>query len=615
MSAQEGINRRVLIADDQTEIHKDFEEILSPDGAYLAELDRAFNAESQEGFLPEFEIVHAQSGEKACEALCEGLAAGKPIAVAFVDIRMPPGIDGVETARRLHALDERLEIVLMTAYTDKSLREILKGAGIPHRMLYIRKPFSREEIQQLTLSLTGKWNLQATLEHRRELLEESHHNLRAVLEGSRDAMALYTAENRLGFANSAYRALFGLSSAELEARSRESLQERFITHAVQPRGGGRLLTAVGGDEKAKHPRQLYYESVSEVSNSGKALGTLVVYRDVSLDLEIEAAKAQVAELRRQLGKGHAFGGLIGQSPKMQALYGLMERALDTDVSVLIGGESGTGKELVARALHEGGGRHSGPFVAVNCAAVPEGLIESELFGHEKGAFTGASRRHFGAFERASGGTLFLDEVGDMPLGLQAKLLRVLQEREVQPLGASKPFPVDVRIVAASNRDLRETAEKGAFRSDLYFRLAVFPMTLPPLRERSGDVALLAGHFLARFKIELKTPAGSISGAALAALVSYTWPGNVRELENTIQRACLVETGASLRVESLPAEVLEGMRSRNELRDLTLEAAERRAIQQALALSTGSVPAAAKLLGTSRSALYRKMARHGLRAID
>ena len=237
--------------------------------------------------------------------------------------------------------------------------------------------------------------------------------------------------------------------------------------------------------------------------------------------------------------------LIGRSPAMVEVYKEIGRVARTEMTVLLMGESGTGKELVARAVHANSTRARGPFVTVNMAALPRDLIESELYGHEKGSFTGAVERRPGKFELASGGTLFLDEIGELPIELQAKLLRVLQEREVDRVGGNRPLPVDVRIVAATNADLARSVEEGKFRRDLYYRLAVVPIRLPPLREREGDVLLLARHFIAKYGEQLKGRPVTLARDAEAMLLSHPWPGNVRELQNVIQRALLKLAGTRL----------------------------------------------------------------------
>ncbi len=244
-------------------------------------------------------------------------------------------------------------------------------------------------------------------------------------------------------------------------------------------------------------------------------------------------------LREEYARKMGFPRIIGEHPTMQNAAREMQRISGSDSTVLLLGESGTGKELFARAIHQLSLRSTHPFVAINCAAMPEGLIENELFGHEKGAFTGANARKLGKFELANRGTIFLDEIGELPLNLQSKLLRVLEEHVIERLGSTMPLQLDVRVVAATNRDLEQAVESGGFRRDLYYRLAVFPIRIPPLRERGEDVILIAEHFLAHFRRELKKPRLSLAPDALAALRAHIWPGNVRELQNTIERAAIL----------------------------------------------------------------------------
>jgi len=309
--------------------------------------------------------------------------------------------------------------------------------------------------------------------------------------------------------------------------------------------------------------------------------------------------------------------LVGDSEAMRRVYDLIDRIADSEVSVLVTGESGTGKEVVARALHAGSGRSKGPFVAVNCAAVPEPLLESELFGHVRGAFTDAKESRPGLFQQAHGGTLFLDEIGDMPLTLQPKLLRVLQERAVRPVGGTQETTVDVRIVAATNRDLEEAIEERRFREDLYFRVNVVQVPLPPLRARGGDVLLLAQHFLSRFKTRSDKHVLGISPQAAERLLSYAWPGNVRELQNCMERAVALTRYDHIAVDDLPEKIREYQRSHvlvasddpSEL--VPMEEVERRYIRRVLEAVQGNKTAAARILGYDRKRLYRKIEKLGL----
>jgi len=317
-----------------------------------------------------------------------------------------------------------------------------------------------------------------------------------------------------------------------------------------------------------------------------------------------------AELARNADPAGA-GGIVFRSPEMGRVIDLVERVADSTSSVLITGETGTGKELVARALHAGG-RGEAPFIAVNCSAISSSLMESELFGHVKGAFTGAVREKEGLFAAADGGTLFLDEIGELPLELQPKLLRVLQEGEVLRVGETRPRRVDVRVLAATARDLREEAARGAFRDDLYYRLAVVEIRIPPLRERAEDIPLLAQHFVRRIAAREGRVAPVIEEAALAALQAHLWPGNVRELENFMEKTMIFFRGETIDLGALPWEV---RRNRDEAPGYSLKQAsgrlEREYIRKALAATGGNRTQAAKLLEISLRGLLYKMKEYGI----
>jgi two-component system, NtrC family, response regulator PilR len=331
-------------------------------------------------------------------------------------------------------------------------------------------------------------------------------------------------------------------------------------------------------------------------------------------LEKASLARENRELRRRLEAAEAGGEILGRSTKMQEVFRLLERIAPTTVTVLIGGESGTGKELVARRLHALSGR-KGPFVAVNCSAIPEGLMESELFGHVKGSFTGATADKPGLFEEAQGGTLLLDEVGELPLHLQPKLLRALQEGKAKRVGGNRETPVDVRIVSATNKDLGREVREGRFREDLYYRLNVVALEIPPLRQRRQDIPLLAQHFLRRYAQCFGRALQGFSREALAALESYDFPGNVRELENLVERAVALELGETLTPESLPEHL---SRPNSERRfqlpalppagldlETVLATLERRYLEEGLERSGGNKTEASRLLGlTFRSLRYR-----------
>ncbi len=350
----------------------------------------------------------------------------------------------------------------------------------------------------------------------------------------------------------------------------------------------------------------------EVDALGLALERAIQHRRLS---------DEVRRLRQAVEEGRRFGTLLGTSPAMRRMYELLDRIADSSASVLIAGETGTGKELVARALHERGRRKAGPFVAVDCASLPEALLESELFGHARGAFTDAHAARKGLFVQASGGALFLDEIGDLPLALQAKLLRALQTRSVRPVGANDEVPFDVNLIAATNRDLESAVEEGRFREDLYFRINVIHVEMPPLRARGGDVLLLAQHFVDRYAAQAGKRVTGLSPDAAERLLAYVWPGNVRELENCIERAIALTRHETIGLDDLPEKIRGFQRSHvlvagDDPSELApLEQVERRYILRVMEAVGGSKTLAARVLGIGRKTLYRKLEQYKIAAVS
>jgi len=326
---------------------------------------------------------------------------------------------------------------------------------------------------------------------------------------------------------------------------------------------------------------------------------------------------EVARLKDELGDRFHLRSIVGSSSAMRKVYDQIGKVLESEITVFVSGESGTGKELVAKAVHHASLRSDGPFVDVNCAAIPEGLQESELFGHEKGAFTGAVNAHPGKFEQAMGGTIFLDEVGEMSPSAQARLLRVLQERVSQRVGGTTQIELDVRVISASNRDLAAMVEEGSFRQDLYYRLVVFPIELPPLRQRRDDIPLLVEHFLEKHARDAGRRITRVDAPAMEALVAHDWPGNVRELENVVHRTLLVAAGPELKLEDLPSDLgardaVAAPHTESAAGPVSLETMEREAIIRALEHNQGNLSDVARQLGIGRSTLYRKLEQYGLR---
>lgn len=629
----DNLNTRVLIVDDQDEIHVDFQEIFNEKNRKAAsdDLADAFlpgSSQNSTPYLPSFELSHASSGAEAYQIVKDATESNLPFAVAYIDIRMPPGIDGVETIRRIREFEKNIEIVIMTAYTDKPLHEIVTNMELLHKLLYIRKPVAREEIQQITLSLVQKWNVEQQSIKHQQSLDLSYQRLKAVLDATGDAIGVLDKDNQLLFANQQYCQLFDISANDLSRISPADLSARVnarfrkvetseIEHIVEPLENFTSVLEDVGDTEQKQPR-LFYSLTTPLKESGNGVVDKVVsYRDMSKDVEIQQMAAEVMSLRAELERNYAFGEIIGKSKKMQQLFTQIQTATEGTITVLIQGESGTGKELVAKSVHYNSPRKSGPFVAVNCAAIPETLIESELFGHERGAFTGATERRIGKFEQANKGTLFLDEIGDMQPTLQAKLLRVLQDHEFQRVGGTNTISTDIRVLTATNQDLTDAIERGDFRPDLYYRIAAFRIVIPPLRERPEDIAILANHFLQKYAATAEKSIHAIAADALQALMKYDFPGNVRELENAIESAVLVETTELLQRRSLPLHLLQAIPQTDagEPTDsgviLPLDEVERRTIQHALEVIDNNVSRAARALGIDRSTLHRKLKKYGM----
>ncbi len=366
-----------------------------------------------------------------------------------------------------------------------------------------------------------------------------------------------------------------------------------------------------------------YGSVETAVEAMKAGASDYVLKPFSLDeislvvhkeLDARRLRDENRSLREALGQRYAYRNIIARSAKMQEVLSIVERVAPTNSTVLLGGESGVGKDLIARAIHEHSRRASGPFIKINCTAIPENLLESELFGYEKGAFTGASTSKPGKFELADKGTIFLDEIGDVPQAIQVKLLRVLQEREFERLGGTRTLKVDVRLVAATNRDLRSALEQGTFREDLYYRLNVVPINIAPLRERKEDIPELVDHFLARFRRESGKAITAVTPGAMQLLMSFHWPGNVRELENIIERAVALSGATVLDASDIHLDVARAAPAANHAfipDGMTLDQWEDEMIREALRRANGNKSQAARLLGLSRNALRYRLSKIGV----
>ena len=381
--------------------------------------------------------------------------------------------------------------------------------------------------------------------------------------------------------------------------------------------GAKHCVAVGRDAKAGDPRSNRFErisrrriSVRKWSGCGKQSARRLKELDRRERL-LERRERELNLLRERINRQAAAKHFVARSQAMQDVLELAARVAPLDTTVLVYGESGTGKEFIVRLIHDQSPRAAAPFVSINCAALTETLLESELFGHVRGAFTGAVRDKAGLFEVAGSGTIFLDEIGEVAPSVQAKLLRALQEREIRRVGAERNIKVNARVVAATNRDLRAAVEAGTFREDLYFRLGAFIITVPPLRERREDIPPLVHHFLVRAASHMKKDVSAVSADAMSALMNYRWPGNVRELEHAVERAVILANTPSIRVRDLPPEITQKTRHRPGDDTLDLQEQERTSIERALERFDGNRRKAAEALKISTVTLWRKMKQYGL----
>ena len=424
-----------------------------------------------------------------------------------------------------------------------------------------------------------------------------------VLEN--EGFAVSTATEGLGAVKKLKDEEFDVILTDLQMKGFKGLDLLDEAQKISPMTPVIIITAFGTIESAiKAMKMGAYDYITKPFQMEELLLT------VKKALENRLLKREVVRLKREVESRYHFHHLIGKSVSMQKIYDLIERIRDTSSNVLILGESGTGKELVAKAIHYSGTRKDGSFIAVNCAAIPDTLLESELFGYKKGAFTDAKQDKRGLIFEANGGTLFLDEITEIPPTLQAKLLRVIEEKEVRPLGDTKVYSIDVRVIATSNRDLPSWIQEQRFREDLYYRLKVIDIELPPLRERKEDISLLVQHFIDQFNLELKKKISGVSENVLQVLLNYSWPGNVRELENVIQRAMTLSQHDILQAEDLPSPLLqkgdEDLFEKGFKEKYTIDQLEREYIKKVLLEVNGNKSKAAEILGLDRKTLYRKL---------
>ena len=523
--------------------------------------------------------------------------------------------------------EERAIETLKQGATDYVLKDTLSRLG-PAVRRALREAEERRARQQAEAALQQAHDkLERTVQERTAALRESQQRLSTIVDSAIDAIINIDSERTITLFNPAAESIFACSA---EAAVGAPLT-RFLTQDFaallddyleqQPDADGRYLAASEGIQARRTSGETFpvEATLSPLPLPGGAMQHLLILRDIDARARAEAAVSQLASekayLQEEIRSERGFETIVGTSPPMQEVFTAIDQVAATDTTVLVCGETGTGKELVARAVHDRSPRADNVLVKVNCSALSSDLIESELFGHEKGAFTGASEQRIGRFELADGGTLFLDEIGELAMSTQSKLLRALQEQEFERVGGSRTIQVDTRIIAATNVDLEQAVEEGRFRSDLYFRLNIFPIMLPPLSERGGDIPLLVDHFRQLFSQRMGKSIEGVSRSAMAVLKTYDWPGNVRELANIMERAVILAQGPMIRADNLSISQAP-QPVPGDAAFPTLKEAQRSHIVQALRATGGTVGGdngAAALLDIKRTTLLSRMKRLGIDA--
>lgn len=572
-------------------------------------------------------------GYRVCAAVSSGREAVEKAGqtgpgLALVSLELEGEVNGPETATHVRS---RFDVPVVFL-TDKADEVLLRRAQETHPFGYVLRTFDDRQLHLEICSALSLYERERRHKEARARLEAHAELMETILDCMSEAVLVLGENGEPLIFNASSQQMLGVRALEGD------MKEWGIKYGVHRSVGDRflpMLPTISEDEnivelalrgKATEGMELFIRNeqrpdgiylrtnVRPLEGKGDAPnGAVIVSRDITREVEAEKMKSEVLRLRAELEKVSPFSDIVGGSPGMREVYALMEQASEGDITVLIQGETGTGKELVARSIHSHSGRKQGPFLAVDCAAVPETLIESELFGHERGAFTGATERRIGSFELADGGTILLDEIGDMPYALQAKLLRVLQEREIRRVGGTAPIPIDIRVVAATNKDLDREVRNGKFREDLLYRVSAFPIDIPPLRERRDDIPLLARHFIEGHTRRIGKSISAISTVALRVMREYDWPGNVRELENVIERAVLLEQTSELQAANLPFQLspIASIKSRSKSGPLPLVEVERQALTLALEFTGNNVPQAALALGIDPTTLRRKLKRFAI----
>jgi DNA-binding NtrC family response regulator len=588
-----------------------------------------------------YSVITADTGEKGLEIF----DAQRP-PIVLTDIRMP-GIDGIEVLKRLKQMEADTEVIAVTGHGDMELAVRALQAEASD---FINKPIQkvalevalrraqtkikmRQELDQYTLHLEEKvkeataelaqscrqlenlWELSQALGEKASLADiiillkeriESTTTFQSIdyyiFDSQRKAVSTgYHVEKKFNVSEEFIARFGNLDQPHVLSQSEKGL---FPFLSIEPDGDDIVIVPITRKEEPLAGVALFLHAPG-ISADQLHLVSLLVAQASGAIRRAVAHQEELQALREVAGGREQFGELVGRHEKMKQIYKLIGSIADSDASVLIQGESGTGKELIARRIHELSSRRDKPFVAINCAAYPQTLLESELFGHEKGAFTGATHARKGSFEAAHEGTIFLDEIGEVPVAAQVKLLRVIQFKEFKRLGSEFTIKVNLRVLAATSKNLRREMELGNFREDLYYRLHVIPITIPPLRERMSDLLLLASHFLKKFSDRAGKKVLSIKPAVMAILMNYHWPGNIRELENVMEHAFILASAESIDLQDLPTYLQESVKQAPRGGD-SLAEHEKEHLIRVLQQCQGNKIEATRRLKISRSTLYRKL---------
>ena len=561
----------ILVVDDEESIRFTFENFLSEEG---------HDVETAAGF---------EEGR--------ALIAEKRFDLVFIDIILDDGKSGIALLESVKERAPETEVIIITGAptVDTASAALRLGA-----LDYMVKPVRQDTLMRAT---------EMALRHKilRQEKERYQQNLEAIFRSVQDAIITVDQDLTVVATNRAANEICGIDHLDATGTTLDRLDVACGGACLQTlqktvADGKRIdVSALECSSPIRGDQVVSVTATPLMRRSHTPSGGVLVIRNKTRLVELERSLAECRELRR----------LVGKSDGIRSVVSMINTLSDVHTSVLISGESGTGKELVADALHAAGNRGGRNLVKINCAALSEGLLESELFGHVRGAFTGAVKDKVGRFQRAHGGTIFLDEIGEMTARMQLRFLRVLESMEFERVGDSSPIQVDVRVIAATNRDLKARVAQGDFREDLYFRLKVVEIAIPPLHERRDDIPLLVQHFLQAFSRKFSKSIQSVSESVMDLFISYHWPGNVRQLENVLEHACVLSTGQVITEKDLPADFMPGIGS-NPLNDTTDPTASVRAIREALKQASFNKSKAARLLGISRRTLYRRLEEHGIR---